>query len=543
MNAIVALCHFCELHGPSVVFCTQAFHSKVALHPDMKGRLVFDYLGRDIPTPLPSPDVTGAASVSVASKSTDLCEACRSLKPEQVGFITDDREAQIRYVSGQYPVMPQVYSLVRQACVRSLSSEVCQGREGPIIFGDNYQGYVFSHTFFLRDRQARGLTRWFSIIVLMMDKVFLVNSWSFLVKNCQFLIRDLQEKSRRIYDSEPPDGRQMSDKVSLSPGQVSTSIQQFLLGRRSLKQTFRSITALTGDNDLFRQLHTYFSLLLKYGGTRLIERQLEGPPLGFEAQDIGDDPDDQMPPGIVSDEPTVNPSQSGLSTCSFLDLRHVFATLGAKKFCTVASHAVCGNQLIVRGPRKDLVESVLRVFQTLLPDGCCQTVLFSSEYQDSYKCNFLGLDSIVQLPDYLKLSDVFVLLDVKQSLGISEPDNVTDFVYNVQASRSIDKMPKMLRRLEVVLGDGSIADSVVDQCLVSSKVEWMNKVKVLYNYTRSGLGDEIDRLLGVLGSGKEDLPLLQFWTRGLGQQYRSKVLCRQRSSNSSSEASTTAASI
>ena len=25
MNAIVSLCHFCELHGPSVVFCTQAF--------------------------------------------------------------------------------------------------------------------------------------------------------------------------------------------------------------------------------------------------------------------------------------------------------------------------------------------------------------------------------------------------------------------------------------------------------------------------------------------------------------------------------------
>lgn len=25
MNAIISLCHFCELHGPSVVFCTQTF--------------------------------------------------------------------------------------------------------------------------------------------------------------------------------------------------------------------------------------------------------------------------------------------------------------------------------------------------------------------------------------------------------------------------------------------------------------------------------------------------------------------------------------
>lgn len=27
MNAIISLCHFCENHGPSILFCTQAFHS------------------------------------------------------------------------------------------------------------------------------------------------------------------------------------------------------------------------------------------------------------------------------------------------------------------------------------------------------------------------------------------------------------------------------------------------------------------------------------------------------------------------------------
>jgi folliculin len=26
MNAVISLCHFCELHGPSVLFVTQAFH-------------------------------------------------------------------------------------------------------------------------------------------------------------------------------------------------------------------------------------------------------------------------------------------------------------------------------------------------------------------------------------------------------------------------------------------------------------------------------------------------------------------------------------
>lgn len=25
MNAIIALCHFCELHGPKILYCTQTF--------------------------------------------------------------------------------------------------------------------------------------------------------------------------------------------------------------------------------------------------------------------------------------------------------------------------------------------------------------------------------------------------------------------------------------------------------------------------------------------------------------------------------------
>jgi hypothetical protein len=35
MNAIISLCHFCEVHGPSVLQCTQAFHEpEVSVHVD-----------------------------------------------------------------------------------------------------------------------------------------------------------------------------------------------------------------------------------------------------------------------------------------------------------------------------------------------------------------------------------------------------------------------------------------------------------------------------------------------------------------------------
>lgn len=40
------------------------------------------------------------------------------------GFISNDHEAHVSYVSSQYPLHPDVFSAVRQACVRSLSCEV-----------------------------------------------------------------------------------------------------------------------------------------------------------------------------------------------------------------------------------------------------------------------------------------------------------------------------------------------------------------------------------------------------------------------------------
>ena len=46
-----------------------------------------------------------------------------------------DEDARITFVSSQSPENPKIFSMLRQACVRSLSCEVCPGREGPIFFG------------------------------------------------------------------------------------------------------------------------------------------------------------------------------------------------------------------------------------------------------------------------------------------------------------------------------------------------------------------------------------------------------------------------
>lgn len=60
------------------------------------------------------------------------------------------------FISTHTPREQEVFSFLRRACVRSLSCEVCPGREGPLFFGDAESGYVFSYAFFLRDTKVNN---------------------------------------------------------------------------------------------------------------------------------------------------------------------------------------------------------------------------------------------------------------------------------------------------------------------------------------------------------------------------------------------------
>ena len=50
------------------------------------------------------------------------------------------------------------------------------------------------------------------------------------------------------------------------------------LRRIRTNETDRSLVELTGDRDVFLNLHKYFVFLLKAGGQRIVEVVLEGPP-------------------------------------------------------------------------------------------------------------------------------------------------------------------------------------------------------------------------------------------------------------------------
>lgn len=133
-----------------------------------------------------------------------------------------------------------------------------------MFFGDAAHGHVLSHTFQIRDAQARGFFRLFSIVILMKDKSYLINIQPFLADALRKISNRLQDYAFATYSSEQSSG--MSERAKrLTAGQANT-------------QAPRSLVVLTGEKNIFAHLHTHFSWILWSGARCLTETVALGCP-------------------------------------------------------------------------------------------------------------------------------------------------------------------------------------------------------------------------------------------------------------------------
>ncbi len=297
MSVTLTLAHFCEQHGPSLVFSCQQVHSEddsTYSFPSsfkLKSRKDFDNWLQSFSnfqhihfhfTPPGSLDTSASSSSNVKSATTDQvsvtkqdstgllrpqpgvlvslgsvdhtastlssdddkrlnesdtsvrptrsisisikhvhnetetsaksCSACSSL-PDGTGlFSVDcinlilwcslfvDIDDNCYYYISTHTPSPNAYSTVRTSCVRSLSCELCPGREGKsgvwqftlsgsLIFGGptpnndpKFNEWTLAYLFRLKDSKARGFNRWYSLMLMMPDCAFLVNSMDFVTK-------------------------------------------------------------------------------------------------------------------------------------------------------------------------------------------------------------------------------------------------------------------------------------------------------------------------------------------------------------------------
>ncbi|ETE63304.1 COP9 signalosome complex subunit 3 [Ophiophagus hannah] len=406
---------------------------------------------------------------------------------------------------------------------------VCPGREGPIFFGDEQHGFVFSHTFFIKDSLARGFQRWYSIITIMMDRIYLINSWPFLLGK----IRGI------VFEAEQYGCPQRAQRMN-------TAFTPFLHQRNG--NAARSLTSLTNDENLWACLHTSFAWLLKACGSRLTEKLLEGAPTEdtlvqmekladleeeSEAWDNSEEEDgkstsqkdvqegsgqmkNQADFGLPADCSSWN--RPGGSQSVFRSLRHL-------------RQARNGHWITGRG------EGPLPILTTMLPVGCVRTIPYSNQYEEAYRCNFLGLGPQVKIPPHILSSEFAVLVEVRPATRLSlypvlfdedQPLSKYEFVVTSGSPLAADRVgPTILNKIEAALMNQNLSVDVVDQCLICLKEEWMNKVKVLFKFTKvdSRPKEDTQKLLSILGASEEDnVKLLKFWMTGLSKTYKSHLM-------------------
>ncbi|XP_076458937.1 folliculin-like isoform X2 [Babylonia areolata] len=551
MNAIISLCHFCEVHGPKILFCTQTLRPQEAEEEEngasgavprervssLSERLKSVSLTQQTsdggssgdPAALPPTAHTAPPKDTHGDHTKSVCEGCQSVK---TGYVSHDEEAFVSYISTQHPHMPQIFTRMRQACIRSLSCEVCQGREGPIFFGDDQNGNVLSHTFYVADNQARGRQRLYSIVVFMMDRIYLLNSWPFLLPQLQTIIDTLKNKAQKVMKEE-------ADKMPQAVNRTSQLEPYNFLKKKGIhNKPARSLAELTGDKNIFKMLHVAFVWTLKACGSRLTETLLEGPPtedsiIDMENQEETEEGFIKINTKKISEEatPSCLPSEDGA----------VSVWRGEEEagsgVCTQEGGHTEGSQSAPHSARP-VITSLRQLMKMLLPRGCCRIIYHSDCYEESWRCNFLGQNPDTVLPDHLVSAERFLLVEVVQQVDqtfssldsdLSEADE--DFrAWDFRLINPVpvpEKVPTVLGRMHMALKNENLTEKVVEQCFVCLKEEWMNKVKVLFKFTKAGGGrseDETQKLLQVVGAREEDKPLLKFWMTGLSVQYRTHIL-------------------
>uniref|UniRef100_A0AAY4A382 Folliculin n=1 Tax=Denticeps clupeoides TaxID=299321 RepID=A0AAY4A382_9TELE len=493
MNALVALCHFCELHGPRTLFCTEALHPPSPSPPQAGQSIPGD---RDRDGDREGEGLTMRANSSTTQKA-DMCEGCQSLPVAHPGFVSVDAETGIRFLSHQHPRQPQLFSVVRQACVRSLSCEVCPGREGPIFFGDEQHGFVFSHTFFIKDSLARGFQRWYSIVMVAMDRIYLINSWPFLLRHLRLTIQSLQSTALKVFDNEQCVCPQRAVRMN------STFSPAVFPHQRS-GNAARSLCSLTEHPNLWASLHTSFSWMSRQNIPPPTHQQKEEMTGWDGAEGGGSKPQREQASNEFSRIFQLDdPKEEDLPGPKFKSLRHLRQVLGATDFRQLTWHVLMGNQVIWRGADPILIHSAFNTLKFL---------------QHSFN-------------PFSVLVDV---LNVDRGSGHSgsESDILSMYQYNISSANTqpVDKGPALLNKLEVALSNENLSVEVVSHCLLCLKEEWMNKVKVLFKFSKvDGRGREdtqkVLALLGATGPGEEDnVRLLKFWMTGLSKTYKSHLM-------------------
>uniref|UniRef100_A0A1Q3FI03 Folliculin n=1 Tax=Culex tarsalis TaxID=7177 RepID=A0A1Q3FI03_CULTA len=436
MNAIIALCHFCEAHGPGLLFCTQTLRETNIHQLD----IAFDCERKG-------------------------CAACQSVG-NSTGLVSKDPDSNAHFVSSQIPVIPETVEMVRKAALRSISSEVSSSSTasavvadgGLVFFGDALRGHVLSHTFHLMDSQARGFSKLFSIVILMKDKMFLLNIQPYLADCLTKISKELQGYAKVVHEAD------------LRAQGASNRAQRINQGFST--NSSRSLVDLTGKESIFAYLHAHFSFVLWAGSRYLTESITLGSPsvppwLGRDTEEgftmVQTDKEGylmrRMGFGKVEDET----DRVDEWTKAKYSLR-MFRQMLKDSFLSVCFCALTGIQIVIRGPQVKGI-CLARNLRKMLPEALHKLVKTHAEsYKAANECRIINLSQDAVAPN--------------PSAGIMRIDLVDDHrgkdtvAVCVWEADLPSKLPTLLQKIAKAVDEELFTDAVLDKHLRALVEEW-----------------------------------------------------------------------
>lgn len=497
MNAAIALCTFCEMHGPKVIFTTQTYRNY-----DTQNIEKLKFYG---------PKEVLRQSHNSLEDIQDECEGCQSIG--NIKYLSNEHETRTSFLSAQQSLMQDIGNLLKHACIRSLSCEVHPGKEGVCYFGDEYRGHVLSHTFTLKDAQARGFRRWCSFIVFMRDKQFLLNMWPFLIDNLKEVIKELQDFAEKRYNVEEAECPQRA--MRLTTANSGAGCHSSIKSKQS-----RTLTDITNEKHVFIRIHMWLVWILSAGARHFIEifpMSLLDNELNYNFEHQIDTEGNftlvnaKLPINLNfnSDDSEFLPEFAEIAEKStVVILRDLKQILGKDQFRQLLYSCLTGVQVLVRGPKIQRLESLYGL-SSLIPRACRRVKTQTMEYMDPDMCNFIGVDTSVAIP--LPCASV-CRLDI--ILNEHKFENTKSHIVKWTGVLP-SKLPTLLIKIEKSLDNEKLGNSVLKAHFATLLEEWANIAKVVHAMRGRGHRGDLSGLMLSLGAGPQDKKLLDAWSMGL----------------------------
>ncbi|EFC49133.1 hypothetical protein NAEGRDRAFT_63144 [Naegleria gruberi] len=379
--------------------------------------------------------------------------------------LTIDRDNEQIFVSS-HQESSKFSAHFKTLAIRSTSAEISvgQGREGPVLFGDEINGYNFAYIFKVKDSMARGFARWFAIVLMDTSLSMLTISWPFLNSGMGRIVKLIRARSQQIFLEEKEKQKRSGSSNALNEDGTNAEDHGYrffhsggplsadVFRQKRSKGPMRDLPLLLNYPDFYSDLHNCFSGLLQSFYSKLSEIELDNS--NYQKLDMYNNysiPSCEMPrirSFISNSSITSNESDSpstpangcfnllsdfskmvkkslfnkvllernlfiGIELADTDDANEESYTQSEEMIKSLIYNVLIGNQLIVRSDNVQMRNEICRLFTTIVPKECAKMVQDSESYVFPYDANFLTVPKHVQITEDSVDFRFVILLDIE----------------------------------------------------------------------------------------------------------------------------------